>query len=113
MATSIIKNLIQFTPLSASEYGCVKIPIAKLCIVWGAKRMGDMSYDSASGGYAHTIDLSGYGFTGVLQAFVSSRYGGGFPRVGIATVSASSIKILSDVNVGSGYVHWIVIGQYN
>ena len=75
--------------------------------------MGDMSYDSASGGYAHTVDLSSFSFRDGPQSFVSARYGGGFPRVGIATVSASSIKILSDVNAGSGYVHWIVIGQYN
>ena len=113
MATSVIKNLIQFTPLTASQWGCVKLPFAKLCIVWGSRRMGDMSYESASGSYAYTADLSSYGFTGAPIAFVSPRYGGGLPKVGISNVDTSAVKVLSDVNVGSGYVHWIVIGQYN
>ena len=113
MATSIIKNLIQFTPLTSSTWGCIKIPIAKLCVVWSVYPMASMTYNSSSGGYEHTLDLSSYGFTGEMQGLVTARYGGGFPRVGIATIGASSARIMSDVNASTGYVHWIVIGAYS
>ena len=110
--TSIIKNLLHFTPLG-SEWGCIKVPIVKLCIVWGAYPMPSMAYESASNAYAYTAALSSYGFVGNVIGFVSPRYGGGLPKVGISHVSTTSIKILSDVNVANGFVHWIVIGQYS
>ena len=113
MANSIIKSIMEFTPVSTSSgIGSIRIPIIKLVIVFGSLKADSFSYYSTAGKYRRIVDLSSYGCTGAPVAFVSPRYGAGIPVVGIGNLSTSEISLLIDVNLADAYVNFMVISPY-
>ena len=99
------------TSLGTYQYGVIDLHDAK--IIYGVYPLHAFITDTNSGGYKADIDLSDYGFTGEMWASVTPRYPNGHPYVSIASVSASKMTILSDVNVSGAYAQWSVIGKTN
>ena len=99
------------TSLGTYQNGVIDLHDAK--IIYGVYPLHAFIPDTSSGGYKVDIDLSDYGFTGEMWASVTPRYPIGHPYVSIASVSASKVTLLSDVNVSGAYAQWSVIGKTN
>lgn len=99
------------TSLGTYQNGVIDLHDAK--IIYGVHPLHAFIPDTSSGGYKADIDLSDYGFTGEMWASVTPRYPNGHPYVSIASVSASKVTLLSDVNVSGAYAQWSVIGKTN
>ena len=99
------------TSLGTYQNGVIDLHDAK--IIYGVYPLHAFIPDTSSGGYKADIDLSDYGFTGEMWASVTPRYPNGHPYVSIASVSASKVTLLSDVNVSGAYAQWSVIGKTN
>ena len=99
------------TSLGTYQNGVIDLHDAK--IIYGIYPLHAFIPDTSSGGYKVDIDLSDYGFTGEMWASVTPRYPNGHPYVSIASVSASKVTLLSDVNVSGAYAQWSVIGKTN
>lgn len=101
-------NLIDFTQLTSTNNGCIKIKNIK--IVWGVTPTTAFSKNTVLGLYTYNIDLTSYKFTGSLYANISCAYGEGIARVGFSSVSNTKIGLLCSSSVNGLYVRWICMG---
>ena len=104
------KSISAYSHLTSSVNGKVSFGNG-LKMVWGVMNSSVLQRDTSVGGYSYTITLSSYGLSEPVWACISPRYAAGFPKVAIASISRTGIKIASDVGGQSTYyIHWFVIG---
>ena len=109
-ANQSLADIIDFTPLTSTNNGCIKIKNIK--IVWGTTPTTVFSKNTALGLYTYNIDLTSYKFTGSLYANISCAYGEGIARVGFSSVSNTKISLLCSSSINGLYVRWICMGAY-
>lgn len=109
-ANQSLADIIDFTPLTSTNNGCIKIKNIK--IVWGTTPTTVFSKNTALGLYTYNIDLTSYKFTGSLYANISCTYGEGIARVGFSSVSNTKISLLCSSSINGLYVRWICMGAY-
>lgn len=96
------------TPLTSSKHGVIDLHGVK--IVYGAHPLSAFTRDEAIQKYTADIDISDYGFTGIMWANVSALYNQGSPVVTLETVNTTRLSLISDVSISGAQAMWMVIG---
>lgn len=109
--TALKNSKLSYTSLTSTRNGVISA--GSLRIVYGVFPLDSFTPHSNSGGYHKIIDLTSYKFLNPLYGNVTARYPAGKPMCTVGVLDASSIQLLCDVNVNTGYAMWIVIGTHS